>query len=131
MKHNIPTLVDAPAELSRAGALGVLATARYKPGVIKGGWEAVVASGKAVPGLVILVLSGAIKDIVGVASKIEAMAKRSKVIVLADCCEAHLVIRALCAGGSAFLPRSVAGDTLIQTLNLAVDGEVVFPSQIL
>jgi two-component system nitrate/nitrite response regulator NarL len=33
--------------------------------------------------------------------------------------------------GFGLLPRSIAGDTLIQTLNLAVDGEVVFPSQIL
>jgi two-component system nitrate/nitrite response regulator NarL len=80
---------------------------------------------------VILVLSGTINNVDVVAKKIEAMAKRSKVIVLADCCEANLVRRALCAGGSAFLPRSIAGDTLIQTLNLAVDGEVVFPSKIL
>jgi|SRR6185312_3105473 two-component system nitrate/nitrite response regulator NarL len=131
MKHNIPTLVDAPDELSQAGVLGVLAGARYKPVVVKGGWEAVVASGKTVPNLVIFVLSGTIRNMEAVAKKIEAMAKLSKVIILSDCCEANLVRRALCAGGSAFLPRSIAGDTLIQTLNLAVDGEVVFPSQIL
>jgi two-component system nitrate/nitrite response regulator NarL len=130
MKHNIPTLVDAPDELSRAGVLGVLAGARYKPVVVKGGWEAVVASGKAIPEVVILVLSGTIDNIDAVAKKIEAMAKRSRVIILADCCEANLVRRALCAGGTAFLPRSIAGDTLIQTLNLALDGEVVFPAQI-
>jgi two-component system nitrate/nitrite response regulator NarL len=131
MKHHIPTLIEAPDELSRAGVLGVLAGARYKPVVVKGGWEAVVASGKTVPGLVILVLSGTINNIDAVSRKIEAMAKQSKVIILSDCCEAHLVRRALCAGGSAFLQRSIAGDTLIQTLNLAMDGEVVFPSQIL
>jgi two-component system nitrate/nitrite response regulator NarL len=130
MKHNIPTLIEAPDELSRAGVLGVLAGARYKPVVIKGGWEAVAASGKAIPGLVIFVLSGTIKNVDAIARKIESMAKRSKVIILADCCEANLVRRALCAGGSAFLPRSIAGDTLIQTLNLVMDGEVVFPSQI-
>jgi two-component system nitrate/nitrite response regulator NarL len=129
MKH-VRTLIDAPDELSRAGVLGLLAGARYKPVVVKGGWEAVVASGKALPEIVILVLSGVSQDLATVSSKIESIAKRSKVIVLSDSCDASLVRQALCAGGSAFLPRSIAADTLRQALNLALDGKVVVPSEI-
>src|SRR5690242_8539307 len=110
MKH-IATLIDAPDDLSRAGVLGVLDGARYKPTAIKGGWEAVVASGKELPEIVILVLSGALEDGAAVARKIEAIAKVSKVIILADRCETDFVVRVLSAGGSAFLPRSVGGDT--------------------
>lgn len=130
MKH-IATLIDAPDEMSIAGMLGVLAGARYKPMAIKGGWEAAVASGGAIPEIVILVLSGTQMDVAAFICKIEAIAARSKVIILADCCAPDLVVRALCAGGSAFLPRSVGRDILIQTLTLVVDGEIVVPSQTL
>jgi two-component system nitrate/nitrite response regulator NarL len=130
MKH-ITTLIDAPDELSRAGVFGVLAGARYKPITIKGGWEAVIASGKAIPEIVILVLNCTPKNTDGIIRKIEAIAKDAKVIILADRCEADLVACALCAGGSAFLPLYVGRDILIQTLTLAVEEKIVMPSQLL
>jgi len=126
----IATLIDAPDELSRAGLSGALTGTRYKPVGVKGGWKAVAGSGEPMPGIVILVLSGMIKDVAALSKKIEGMAELSKVVVLADCCEANLVRHALCAGTSAFLPRSVAVDTLIQALNLAVDGKIIISSQI-
>ena len=129
MKH-IATLIDAPDEMSRVGVLGVLAGARYKPMAIKGGWDEVIASGKAIPEVVILVLSGALEDVASVMRKIEVIGRQSKVIILAERCETELVVRALCAGGSGVLPRSVGRDILIQALALVLDGEVVVSSQI-
>jgi two-component system nitrate/nitrite response regulator NarL len=128
MKH-IATLIDAPDELSRAGVVGVLAGACYKPMAIRGGWEAVLASGCAMPEIVILLLSGSLMEVAAVIRKIEAIATRSKVIILADHCETNFIVRALCAGGSAFLPRSVGREILIQTLTLVVGGEIVVLSQ--
>jgi DNA-binding NarL/FixJ family response regulator len=128
MRH-IATLIDAPDDLSRAGVIGVLAGARYKPFVVKGGWEALVASRKRIPKVVILVLSGTIKDVAPVDQKINAIAKLSKVVVLGDSGDPNLVRLALRAGGSVFLPCSVAAEILIQAINLALDGKIVFPSQ--
>lgn len=129
MKQIIITLIDAPDEFSRAGLSSVLAGTRYKTLWVKGGWKAVGDPGQPTPGIVILVLSGAIKDVAALSKKIEATAELSKVVVLADCCEANLIRRILYAGGSAFLSLSVAVDTLIQALNLAVDGKIVIPAQ--
>ena len=129
MKH-VATLIDASDELSRAGVLGLLAGSRYKPIWIKGGWDALVASGKSIPEIAILVLSGAIEDVAAVTNKIEGIAKRSKVVVLGDVSDPNLVRRALRARGSAFLPCSVGAETLIQALNLALVDEIVIPAQI-
>jgi two-component system nitrate/nitrite response regulator NarL len=129
MKH-IAILIDASDGLSRAGVLGLLAGTRYKPIGIKGGWEALVASGKPMPEIVVLVLSGAIEDVAAITNKIEAVAQRSKVAVLGDTSDPNFVRHALCAGGSAFLPCSVGAETLIQALDLALVGKIVIPSQI-
>jgi two-component system nitrate/nitrite response regulator NarL len=127
---NMATLIDASDELSRAGVLGLLAGSRYKAIGIKEGWDALVAAGKPIPQIVILVLSGAIEDVAAVTNKIEAVARRSKVVVLGDVSDPNLVRRALRARGSAFLPCSVGAETLIQALNLALVDEIVIPSQI-
>jgi two-component system nitrate/nitrite response regulator NarL len=130
MKHIVPTLIVADDELSRAGLLGILAGARYRPIAAKGGWDAIVVSGKPLPEAVILILSAAMTEPAGVASKIEPMAKRAKVVVLADHCDAKLVRSAICAGAAAFLPRSITADILIQTLDLALEGEIILPASV-
>jgi len=131
MKHIVNTLIVADDELSRAGLLGILAGARYRPIAAKGGWDAIAASGKPLPEAVILILSGAVTDSATVASKIEPMAKRSKVVVLADHCEAKLARSAICAGAVAFLPRSVPAGVLIQTLDLALEGQIILPASVI
>jgi two-component system nitrate/nitrite response regulator NarL len=65
-----------------------------------------------------------------VASKIEPMAKRTKVLVLADRCEAKLVRSSICAGAAAFLPRSISASVLIQTLDLILEGEIILPASV-
>lgn len=130
MKHIVPTLIVAPDELSRAGLLGILAGARYRPISGKGGWEAIVASGKPLPAIVILILSGTMTDLAAVASQIETMAARSKVVVLDDHCDPTRVRGAVCAGAAAYLPRSVSAGVLVQTLDLVLEGEVIFPASI-
>ncbi|MGE0751290.1 MAG: LuxR C-terminal-related transcriptional regulator [Variibacter sp.] len=130
MKHIVPTLIVAPDELSRAGLLGILAGARYRPIAGKGGWDAIVVSGKPLPAIVILILSGMMTEPAAVASQIETMAARSKVVVLADQCDAKLVRGAVCAGAAAYLPRSVSAGVLVQTLDLVLEGEVIFPASI-
>jgi DNA-binding NarL/FixJ family response regulator len=130
MKHIVSTLIVADDELSRAGLLGILSGARYRPIATKGGWEAIAASGKPLPKVVILILGGMITDPGAVASKIEPMAKRSKVVVLADHCEAKLVRSSICAGAAAFLPRSISASVLIQTLDLVLEGEIILPASV-
>jgi two-component system nitrate/nitrite response regulator NarL len=130
MKHIVPTLIVAPDELSRAGLLGILAGARYRPIAGKGGWDAIVASGKPLPAIVILILSGTMTEPAAVTSQIETMAARAKVVVLADQCDAKLVRGAVCAGAAAYLPRSVSAGVLVQTLDLVLEGEVIFPASI-
>jgi len=125
MKHIVPTLIVADDELSRAGLVGILAGARYRPIAGKGGWDAIIASGKPPPEAVILIVSGAMIEPAVVISRIEPMAKRSKVVVLADHCEAKFVRSAICAGAAAFLPRSISADVLIQTLDLALEGKII------
>jgi DNA-binding NarL/FixJ family response regulator len=128
MKHIVPTFIAAEDELSRAGLHGILARARFRPVATKGGWESIVASGKPLPEVVVLILSGGTADPEAVSSKIEPMAKRSKVVVLADHCEAPLVRSAICAGAVAFLPRSISADVLIRTLDLVLEGEIILPA---
>jgi two-component system nitrate/nitrite response regulator NarL len=130
MKHIVPTLVVAPDELSRAGLLGILAGARYRPIPSKGGWEAIVASGRPLPAVVIFVLSGTMTDSAAVAKQIETMAEHSKVVVLADRCEASLVRSAMCAGAAAYLQRSVSASVLVQTLDLVLQAKVIIPASI-
>lgn len=128
MKHIVPTFIAADDELSRAGLLSILAGARFKPVVAKGGWDSIVASGKPLPEVVVLILSGAMADPEAIAGKIEPMAKRSKVVVLADCCDTPLVRSAICAGAVAFLPRSISAGVLIQTLDLVLEGDIILPA---
>jgi two-component system nitrate/nitrite response regulator NarL len=130
MKHHlIPTLIVAADELSRAGLVGILAGARYKPIASKGGWDAAVVSGKQAPTVVILILSGEMAENV-VSTKIEAMAAQSKVVVLADRCDAQLVKAAICAGAVAYLPRSISPEALLQALDLVLEGEIIFPASV-
>lgn len=130
MKHIVHTLIVADDELSRAGVLGLLAGARYRPIAAKGGWDAMVASGKPLPEAIILILSGSLTDPAAIAGKIEPMAKRSKVVVLADHCEAKLVRTTICAGAAACLPRSISAGVLIQALDLALEGEIILPASV-
>lgn len=130
MKHIVSTLILADDELSRAGLLGILAGARFRPINAKGGWDAIVASGKPPPEIVALILSGTMTDPEATSSKIGLMAKRSKVVVLADHCEAKLVRSAICAGAAAFLPRSISAGVLIQTLDLVLEGEIILPAAV-
>jgi DNA-binding NarL/FixJ family response regulator len=131
VKSLVTTLIVAPDELSRAGLLGMLTRTRYKAIAAKSGWEAAIDSGKTMPSLAILILSGSMSDDpAAVASTIEAIANRLKVIVLADHCEPKLIRSALCAGAVAYLPRSISVETLLHTLDLAVDGEIVFPASL-
>ncbi|MEW6450500.1 MAG: response regulator transcription factor [Pseudomonadota bacterium] len=130
MKHIVPMLIVADDELSRAGLLGILAGARFRPIAAKGGWDAIVASGKPLPEVVTLILSGTMTDPEATSVKIEPMAKRSKVVVLADHCEAKLVRSAICAGAAAFLPRSISASVLIQTLDLVLEGEIILPAAV-
>ena len=128
MKHIVSTLIVADDELSRAGLVGILAGARFRPIAAKGGWDAIIASGKPVPEVVIL--SGMMTDPGAVAAKIEPIAKQSKVVVLADHCEAQLVRSAICAGAAAFLPRSISAGVLVQTLDLVLEGEIILPAAV-
>lgn len=130
MKHIVSTLILAEDELSRAGLLGILAGARFRPINAKGGWDAIIASGKPPPEVVALILSGTMTDPEATSSKIGLMAKRSKVVVLADHCEAKLVRSAICAGAAAFLPRSISAGVLIQTLDLVLEGEIILPAAV-
>ncbi|MBX9823665.1 MAG: response regulator transcription factor [Xanthobacteraceae bacterium] len=130
MKHIVSTLILADDELSRAGLLGILAGARFRPMAAKGGWDAIVASGKSLPEIVVLILSGTMTDPEATSGKIEPIAKRSKVVVLADHCEAKLVRSAICAGAAAFLPRSISGGVLVQTLDLVLEGEIILPAAV-
>jgi two-component system nitrate/nitrite response regulator NarL len=129
MKHIVPTLILAPDELSRAGLLGILVGARYRPIAAKGGWEAAASSRKPLPVIVILIIDGTMTD-AAIESRIETMAERTKVVVLADQCDAMLVRGTMCAGAVAYLPRAVSAGVLLQTLDLVIEGEVVFPASV-
>jgi two-component system nitrate/nitrite response regulator NarL len=130
MKHLVRTLIVAPDELSRAGLLGILAGSRYKPTAPKSSWDTVVASGNLLPEIVILVLDGTMTDPGPTASQIETISARSKLVVLADHCDAKVVRSVLCAGAVAYLPRSVSRSVLVQTLDLVLEGEVIFPASL-
>ena len=89
MKQTVPILVAVPDELLRAGLLQILAGTRYKALEMKGGWEAARDSGKPLPPLVIVFMPGETADPDRSKKAVAAMAERSKVIVLADQCEAE------------------------------------------
>jgi two-component system nitrate/nitrite response regulator NarL len=131
MRRIVSTLILAPDELSRAGLFGILAGDRYRPTEAKGGWEAAASYSKALPAIVILILNRPMTD-AAVVTMIEAMAKRSKVVVLAGQCDADLIRAAVGAGALACLPRSVSSSVLLQTLDLVVEGEgeVIFPASL-
>ena len=130
MKQTVPILVAVPDELLRAGLLQILAGTRYKALEMKGGWEAARDSGKPLPPLVIVFMPGETADPDRSKKAVAAMAERSKVIVLADQCEAEACRDAFCSGASAYLPRSIGADTLLQVLDLVQAGEVVFPGSL-
>ena len=131
MKSTTSTLVLADDELSRVGLHGILANTRFRPIAAKGGWDAVVASGKSLPQVVVLILSGTGNDPDVTSTRIAQIATRSKVVVLADQCEASLVRRAICAGAVAFLPRSISTTILMQVLELVHVGEIVLPAAVM
>jgi two-component system nitrate/nitrite response regulator NarL len=130
MKHVVSTLIIAPDELSRAGLVGILAGARFKPIPAKLGWEKAITSGKPVPTLAIFILGGMARDPSVVTNQIGAVAEHARVVILADHCEPELVRAVLCAGASAYLSRSVSAERLIEALDLVLEGEIVFPAAI-
>ncbi|MGE0750989.1 MAG: LuxR C-terminal-related transcriptional regulator [Variibacter sp.] len=130
MNRPVPLLVIAPDELSRMGLLRILSGSRYKRIAAYSAWDEAVAAGKSIPALVILILSGTTTDPIAVAAQVGPMVAQSKVVVLADHLDAKLVRAAICAGAAAYLPRSVSTDALMQTLELVLEGEVLFPASV-